>query len=42
MTGPAEVAQDVQPGEPAVTGSGFLYQFFLQAPAPGTWTADAA
>ena len=42
MTRPADRQQQAQPSEPASTDRTFVYQFFSQAEAPDTWTADAA
>jgi hypothetical protein len=42
VTGPADRPQQAQPSGPTSTDRTFLYQFFGQAEAPDTWTADAA
>jgi hypothetical protein len=42
MTRPADRPQQAQPSGPAPTDRTFVYQFFSQAEAPDTWTADAA
>ena len=42
MTRPADRPQQAQPSGPASTDRTFLYQFFRQAEAPHTWTADVA
>ena len=42
MTRPADRPQQAQPSGPASTDRTFLYQFFRQAEAADTWTADVA